>query len=114
MQIDQVKLDAFMGQVVGELGSARNSALVLIGEKVGLYKAIAGAGGIESREVQIVPRLTVRLGGQSLVWRDLAIWPVSGYALTPLDGVLGADVLAVARLKLDPAAGRLILYPHLR
>ncbi|HQO24895.1 MAG TPA: aspartyl protease family protein [Acidobacteriota bacterium] len=75
---------------------------------------IAGAGGIESREVQIVPRLTVRLGGQSLVWRDLAIWPVSGYALTPLDGVLGADVLAVARLKLDPAAGRLILYPHLR
>ncbi len=75
---------------------------------------IAGAGGIESREVQFVPRLTVSLGGQTLVWRDLAIWPISGYALTPLDGVLGADVLAVARLELDPGAGRLILHPRLR
>jgi len=75
---------------------------------------IAGAGGIESREVLFVPRLTVRLGGQSLVWRDLAVWPVSGYAMTPLDGVLGADVLTVARMELDPAAGRLILHPRLR
>jgi len=73
---------------------------------------IAGAGGIESREVQYVPRLSVRLGGQAVGWRDLAVWPVSGYALTPLDGVLGADVLAAARMELDPAAGRLILHPR--
>jgi len=46
MQIDQVKLDAFMGQVVGELGAAMNAALVLIGEKLGLYKAMAGAGAM--------------------------------------------------------------------
>jgi len=44
MQVDQAKLDAFMGQVVGELGAAMNAALVLIGEKLGLYKAMAGAG----------------------------------------------------------------------
>jgi len=75
---------------------------------------IAGAGGTESREVRFVPQLTVRLGGQSLVWRELAVWPVSGYALTPLDGVLGADLLAVARLELDPGAGRLVLHPRLR
>lgn len=75
---------------------------------------IAGAGGIESREVRFVPRLTVRLGGQSLVWRELSVWPVSGYALTPLDGVLGADLLTIARLELDPGAGRLILHPRLR
>src|SRR5512138_3634624 len=44
LPIDQDKLNAFLGQVVGELGAAMNAALVLIGEKLGLYKAMAGAG----------------------------------------------------------------------
>src|SRR6202047_5035715 len=44
MQIDQDKLNQFLGQMVGELGSAMNAALVLVGEKLGLYKAMAGAG----------------------------------------------------------------------
>ena len=44
MQIDQAKLDQFLGKVVGELGAAMNAALVLIGEKLGLYKAMAEAG----------------------------------------------------------------------
>ena len=44
MQVDQNKLNQFLGQVVGELGSAMNAALVLIGDKLGLYKAMAGAG----------------------------------------------------------------------
>jgi 2-polyprenyl-3-methyl-5-hydroxy-6-metoxy-1,4-benzoquinol methylase len=44
MQLDQDKLNQFLGQFVGELGSAMNAALVLIGDKLGLYKAMAGAG----------------------------------------------------------------------
>ena len=44
MQIDQDKLHQFLGQMVGELGAAMNASLVLIGEKLGLYKAMAGAG----------------------------------------------------------------------
>jgi 2-polyprenyl-3-methyl-5-hydroxy-6-metoxy-1,4-benzoquinol methylase len=44
MQIDPDKLNQFLEQVVGELGSAMNAALVLIGEKLGLYKAMSGAG----------------------------------------------------------------------
>ena len=44
MQVDKDKLNLFLGQVVGELGSAMNAALVLIGDKLGLYKAMAGAG----------------------------------------------------------------------
>jgi 2-polyprenyl-3-methyl-5-hydroxy-6-metoxy-1,4-benzoquinol methylase len=44
VQVDQDKLNQFLGQVVGELGAAMNAALVLIGEKLGLYKAMAGAG----------------------------------------------------------------------
>jgi 2-polyprenyl-3-methyl-5-hydroxy-6-metoxy-1,4-benzoquinol methylase len=51
MQIDQDKLNAFLGQVVGELGAAMNAALVLIGEKLGLYKAMAGAGPMSPGEL---------------------------------------------------------------
>jgi len=75
---------------------------------------IAGAGGVESRDVLVVSRLTVTLAGQTIVWRDLAVWPAAAYAMTPLDGVLGADLLATARMELDPAAGRLVLHPHRR
>jgi len=51
MQIDQDKLNQFLGQVVGELGAAMNAALVLIGEKLGLYKAMAGAGSLSAAEL---------------------------------------------------------------
>jgi SAM-dependent methyltransferase len=44
MKIDQEKLERFLGQMVGELGAAMNAALVITGEKLGLYKAMAGAG----------------------------------------------------------------------
>lgn len=51
LQINPEKLDRFMGQVVGELGAAMNAALVLIGEKLGLYKAMAGAGPMTSAQL---------------------------------------------------------------
>jgi len=51
MQIDHAKLELFLGQVVGELGAAMNAALVLIGEKLGLYKAMAGAGPMTAAEL---------------------------------------------------------------
>ena len=51
MEINQEKLDQFLGQVVGELGAAMNAALVLIGEKLGLYKAMAGAGAMTPAEL---------------------------------------------------------------
>jgi SAM-dependent methyltransferase len=44
MEIDQSKLECFMNQVIGELGAAMNAALVLIGDRLGLYKAMAGSG----------------------------------------------------------------------
>jgi 2-polyprenyl-3-methyl-5-hydroxy-6-metoxy-1,4-benzoquinol methylase len=51
LQVDENKLHAFMGQVVGEMGAAMNAALVLIGEKLGLYKAMAGAGAMSPADV---------------------------------------------------------------
>jgi SAM-dependent methyltransferase len=51
MQIDQTKLEKFMGQALGELGAGMNAALVIIGDKLGLYKAMAGAGPMTSAEL---------------------------------------------------------------
>ncbi len=51
MPIDQAKLEKFMGQALGELGSAMNAALVIMGDKLGLYKAMAGVGPMNSAEL---------------------------------------------------------------
>jgi SAM-dependent methyltransferase len=39
--IDQAKLDEFMGRFVGDLGAALSAALVVIGDRLGLYRAMA-------------------------------------------------------------------------
>jgi 2-polyprenyl-3-methyl-5-hydroxy-6-metoxy-1,4-benzoquinol methylase len=39
--IDEAKLEQFMGQFVQDLGAALNAPLVMIGDKLGLYKAMA-------------------------------------------------------------------------
>lgn len=49
--MDQAKLDLFLGKVVGDMGAALNAAMVVIGEKRGLYKAMAGAGPMSSAEL---------------------------------------------------------------
>ncbi len=49
--MDPSKLDKFMGQAVTELGATLNAALVMIGEKLGLYKAMAGAGPMTAGEL---------------------------------------------------------------
>lgn len=49
--IDETKLEAFMGQAVTDMGAIVSAPLFLIGEKLGLYKAMAGAGPLSSQEV---------------------------------------------------------------
>jgi SAM-dependent methyltransferase len=51
MEIDQGKLEKFLGQAIGEMGAAMNAALVLVGDKLGLYKAMAGAGPMTPAEL---------------------------------------------------------------
>ncbi len=50
-KIDETKLEAFMGQAVMDMGAVISAPLFLIGEKLGLYKAMAGAGPLSSQEV---------------------------------------------------------------
>jgi 2-polyprenyl-3-methyl-5-hydroxy-6-metoxy-1,4-benzoquinol methylase len=49
--IDESKLNAFLGQAVTEMGAAMNAALIILGDKLGLYKAMAGAGPLTSAQV---------------------------------------------------------------
>jgi SAM-dependent methyltransferase len=49
--IDEAKLEAFMGQAVTDMGAIVSAPLMVIGEKLGLYKAMAGAGPLSSQEV---------------------------------------------------------------
>jgi len=51
MAVDPGKLEQFVGKVVGDLGSALTAALVVIGDKLGLYKALAAAGRVTPAEL---------------------------------------------------------------
>jgi SAM-dependent methyltransferase len=44
MAIDELKLGEFMNKVVGDVGAAMSGALVLIGDRLGLYRAMAQLG----------------------------------------------------------------------
>jgi 2-polyprenyl-3-methyl-5-hydroxy-6-metoxy-1,4-benzoquinol methylase len=49
--IDHAKLEAFMGRMLNDMGAAMSGALILVGDKLGLYRAMAGAGPIGSHEL---------------------------------------------------------------
>ena len=50
-EVDPAKLEAFMGQAVMDMGAAISAPLLLIGERLGLYKAMAAGGPMSSAEV---------------------------------------------------------------
>jgi len=49
--IDEAKLEQFLGQVVTDIGAAWSSILTLLGDDLGLYKAMAGAGGLTPEQL---------------------------------------------------------------
>ena len=49
--VDGAKLEAFMGKAVTDMGAVISAPLMVIGEKLGLYKAMAGAGLLTSQEL---------------------------------------------------------------
>ncbi|HVA41145.1 MAG TPA: methyltransferase domain-containing protein [Candidatus Binataceae bacterium] len=51
MAIDEAKLNALLGKMVGDLGAAAGAALVVVGDKLGLYRAIAEAGAVTPTEL---------------------------------------------------------------
>jgi 2-polyprenyl-3-methyl-5-hydroxy-6-metoxy-1,4-benzoquinol methylase len=49
--IDETKLHDFMGKMLGEMGAAMNAALVLLGDELGLWKAMARAGPLTADQL---------------------------------------------------------------
>ena len=75
MAIDQQKLDTFLGKFVCDLGAAMHAGTVVIGEKLGLYKALATAP-MDAAELAAATSTDARYVAE---W--LAAQAASGYAM---------------------------------
>jgi 2-polyprenyl-3-methyl-5-hydroxy-6-metoxy-1,4-benzoquinol methylase len=74
MPIDPEKLNQFMQKAVGDLGAVFHAALIVIGDKLGLYRAMADSGGCAPSE------LAKRAGASERYVREwLAANAASGY-----------------------------------
>jgi SAM-dependent methyltransferase len=49
--VDEAKLEEFMGRAVADMGAMVSGPLCVIGERLGLYKAMAGAGPLTSEQL---------------------------------------------------------------
>jgi hypothetical protein len=50
-RLDEAKLNAFLEKVIDDWGALASAPLVMIGEKLGLYDALAEAGPLTSEEL---------------------------------------------------------------
>ncbi len=50
-EVDEQRLEAFLGQAVTDMGAAMNGVLVMIGGELGLWEAMAGAGPLTTEEI---------------------------------------------------------------
>jgi len=60
MQVDEGKLNALMGRMVVEFGALASAPLVILGDRLGLYKAMAGAGPMTAEQLSEKTRLRLR------------------------------------------------------
>ena len=74
MPQDQAKLDEFVGKMLNDMGAVATGAMVLIGDKLGLYKALAEGGALAPAE------LAARTGTAERYIREwLAAQAAAGY-----------------------------------
>jgi SAM-dependent methyltransferase len=91
--IDPDKLQSLVEQAVGDFGSALNAALVVVGDRLGLYRALAGLGSSTPAE------LAEATGTQERNCREwLSAQAAAGYVSH--DGAHGSD--AADRFSLSP------------
>src|SRR5262249_57023912 len=60
MAIDNAKLDQLIQKGLIDFGATFNAALIVVGDKLGLYKAMAGAGPMTSAELAERARIAER------------------------------------------------------
>ena len=49
--VENVKLQEFIGKMINDMGAATSASLVLLGNKLGLYQALAADGPVDSTEL---------------------------------------------------------------
>lgn len=59
-QVDEAKLNQFVGQMLGDLGGALSVPLVRIGDRLGLYKQLHAAGPMTPAELASKARIAER------------------------------------------------------
>ena len=52
--LDPEILDALVGQAVGDFGSVLNAALVVVGDRLGLYRTVSGRGGSDQTTDELI------------------------------------------------------------
>jgi SAM-dependent methyltransferase len=57
---DPEKLNDFLGKLVGDLGAAASASLVLLGDKLGIYKAMADGKAVTAEELAEKTKLNAR------------------------------------------------------
>jgi SAM-dependent methyltransferase len=72
--VDEGRLNAFVGHMLGDMGAAMTASLVLVGDKLGLYKALAEAGPTTSAGLAALTGTNERM-----VREWLAAQAASGY-----------------------------------
>ena len=57
---DPDKLNAFLGKLVGDLGATTGAVLVLLGDRLGIYKAMADGKAVTPDELAEKTKLNAR------------------------------------------------------
>src|ERR1700687_6327023 len=96
MDVNPDRLNAFIGKMLGDGGAAMNASLMLIGDKLGLYKALAAKGPLTAAELAQATST-----GERYIREWLAAQAASGYvdydavsgkfSMTPEQGMILAD-----------------------
>ena len=76
MAVDEDKLNAFLGQFVQDLGATVEAAMVVLGHRLGLYRAMAGAGPLSPAEPAAGDRVEGRRGPHPRAGRRRRLRPL--------------------------------------
>jgi Rv2258c-like winged HTH domain/Methyltransferase domain len=74
MEVNPDKLNTFIGKMLGDIGAAMNASLMLIGDKLGLYKTLSAQGPLTSAELAQATKTSERY-----IREWLAAQAASGY-----------------------------------
>lgn len=94
--VDPQKLEAFMGKMVGDMSAAMSGPLVIIGAKLGLYKALAAAGPLDSQGLAARTRLNERYVREWLAAQAASGFvdydpPTNAFSMSPEQAMALAD-----------------------